>query len=120
MATGKIVMTMITRTELNPVILIPSSVFPRRRLSVTITIDSAKERVTLSMMFIRLKKTKVQAKPGRKNTNMKLNIALMMGKLSRKGKTNPKSSLIGDSQSIPFILLHQYLAWMIYDLTQCS
>jgi hypothetical protein len=106
---------MITRVELNQVILSPISLLIKRMLSVTTTIDSAKERVTLSMTFIFLKKTIVQAKPGRKNTNMKPSIALIMDKGSGEAKANPKSSLIGDSQSMPYSPLHQYLDWMKYD-----
>lgn len=122
---------MITRTELNPVSLIPNSQFVDKRLIVTTTMDSPKERATLSKTFICLKKTKVQAKPGKKNTNMKPSIALMIGKRSMMGKTNPRSSLIGDSQStlsvpphhylawtVYTIPLHQYLAWTVYDFNQ--
>lgn len=94
---------MIIRAELNPVILTPISLFRERRLSVTTAMDRAKERATLSTMVIRLKKTSVQAKPGKKKTNMNPRSALITGKRSRKGKTNPKRSLIGDSQSMPYI-----------------
>ena len=65
--------------------------------------DSPKERTTLSMKFIRLKKTSVQAKPGRKNIIMNPRNALIIGKRSREGKTNPNSSLTGDSQSTPYL-----------------
>jgi len=105
MVRGKIVTAMITMAELKPVILIPINLFKRRRLSVTTTMDRAKEKVTLSKTFICLKKIRVQANPGRKNTNIKPSIALMMGKRSRKGKTNSKSSLIGDNQSMPYLPL---------------
>ena len=111
---------MIVRTELSPVILSPPSLFAKRRLSVTTTIDNAKDRVTLSKTFICLKKTRVQAKPGRKNTTMKPSIALITGNRSRNGKTNPKSSLIGDSQSTLFIFPHQYSIWTLYDFAKCS
>ena len=83
----------------------PINLFMEKMLIVMTTIDSAKEKATLSMMFICLKKTRVQANPGRKNTNRKPSIALMMGKRSRKGKMNSKSSLIGDSQSMPYFPL---------------
>ena len=72
-------------------------------VSVTTAIDSPKERTTLSTTFIRLKKTNVQAKPGKKNTSMKPKAALMMGTLSRKGRAKAKILLIGDSQSTPYI-----------------
>lgn len=104
--------------ELNPVILIPASLFREKRLSVTIAMDVPKERAILSRTFICLKKTKVQVKPGRKNTRMNPSIALRMDKRSRMGKANPKSSLIGDSQSTLYPPLCQYLAWVVYDLTQ--
>jgi hypothetical protein len=97
-------------TELNPVILTPISLFTEKRLSVTITMDNPKERTTISMTFIRLKKTSVQVNPGKKNTNMNPSIALMMGKRSRMGKANPKSSLIGVSQSMLCLPLYQYLS----------
>jgi hypothetical protein len=66
------------------------------------------------MTFICLKKTSVQAKPGKKNTIMNPSIALMTGKRSRKGKAKPNSSLIGDNQSIPCLPVYQYLTRMIY------
>ena len=99
---------MIIRTELNPITLAPVSLVTKRRISVTTTIDSAKDRRILSKTFICLKKTRVQAKPGRKNTKMKPSIALMTGKRSRNGETDPKSYLIGDNQSTRFIPLYQY------------
>ena len=83
--------------------LIPISLFKERMLSVTIAIDSPKERAALSRAFIRLKKTSVQVKPGRKNTNMNPRIALMMGKGSRRERTNSKNSVARDSQSKPYI-----------------
>lgn len=101
---------MITRTELNLVILSPISLFREKRLSVTTTIDNAKERVALSITFIRLKKTIVQAKPGRKKTNMKPSIALIMDKGLRKANANPKNSVIGDSQCISYLPLYHYLS----------
>jgi hypothetical protein len=114
------VTTMIIRTELKPVILATLNPVTKRRLRVTTTIESAKERRSLSKTLICLKKIRVQAKPGRKNTNMKPSIALMAGTRSRKGKTNPNSSLIGDSQSTLFISLHQYSVRIAYDFTQYS
>jgi hypothetical protein len=105
MATGKIVTTIITRAELNPVILIPNTRLAKKTLSVTTAMDNTNERATLAMTFICLKKTSVQAKPGRKNTNMNPKIALTMGKRSRRGKTNLTSSLIGFSQSTPYLPL---------------
>jgi len=106
---------MITRVELNQVILSPISLLMKRKLSVTATIDRAKEKVTLSMTLVFLKKTIVQTKPGRKNTNMKPSIALIMDKGPREAKANPKSSLSGDNQSMPYLPLHQFLDWMKYD-----
>lgn len=104
-------MTTITRAELNPVILRPSSLLTKRRLSVTTTIDSAKERVALSITFIRRKKTKVQVKPGRKKTNMKPSIALTMDKGPGEAKANPKSSVIGDRQSTPYLPSLSLFSW---------
>jgi len=103
MATGKIVTTTITRAELNPVILTPITIFAKRILRVTIAIDRPKERTTLSITFICRKKTKVQAKPGRKNTNRNPSIALRMSTCSRIGKANSKIPLIGDSQSVSYL-----------------
>jgi len=109
-----------TKTELNPPILIPNSQSARRRLSVTTTIDNTTEKVILSMTLIRRKKMRVQAKPGRKNRKTDTIIALIMGKLSRKGKTDPTSPMIGDNQSMPCFPLPHYLAWVVYDFTQYS
>jgi len=100
---------MITKAALNQVILRPISLLMKRRLSVTTTIDNAKERVTLSMTLIFLKKTIVQAKPGRKKTSIKPSIALIMDNGPGEAKANPKSSLIGDSQSIPYLSLYHYI-----------
>ena len=97
------VTAIITRTELNPVILIPISIFRRKILSVTTAMDSPKERAILSMIFICLKKTKVQTKPGTKNTNMNPTTALIVEKGSRGRRANLNSSLIGDGQSTPYI-----------------
>ena len=97
------VITMIIRTELNPVILTPISLFKENMLSVTTAIDSPKERASLSMILICLKKTSVQAKPGKKKTNINPRSALMKDRRSRKGITNSKSSLIEVSQSMPYI-----------------
>ncbi len=94
---------MITRTELNPVILTPTILSRKRRLSVTTAMDSPKERATLSMIFIRLKKMSVQVKPGKKNTNINPRSALTTGSRSKKGKTNSNSSLRGDSQPTLYI-----------------
>ena len=80
--------TIIIRMELNPVILILSSTFRVRILSVTRAMDKPKESAILSMILTRLKKTSVQAKPGAKKTNINPRIALTMGMRSRKGKTN--------------------------------
>jgi len=88
------VTTIIMRIELNPVILIPTSRFKEIRLSVTIAIDSPKERAILSMIFICLKKTSVQVKPGRKKTSMNPRSALMIDRRSRRGKANSNSCLI--------------------------
>ena len=93
------------RTELNPVIQIPISLFRKRRLIVTTAMDSPKERMILSMTLTCLKKTSVQAKPGTKKTNMNPRSALRMGSRSRKGKANSNSSL---SQSTPYIPVHKY------------
>ena len=67
------------------------SLFKTRMLSVTTAIDKPKERAILSRTFTCLKKTRVQAKPGIKNTKMKPRIPLMTGKDS----TKEKNSLIG-------------------------
>ncbi len=103
---------MITRAELNPLITI--SRLTTNRLSVTTAMDSPKERTTLSSTVTCLKKTRVQTKPGKKNTTRNPSIALMTGKRSRKGKAKPNSSLIGDNQSTPYLPLYQYLSRMIY------
>ena len=99
---------MIIRTELRPVILMPSNTFKARMLSVTIAIDKPKERAPLSMTFISLKKTSVHAKPGRKKTSIKPRIALMAGNFSRKGKINSNICLMGDNQSITYIPSPKY------------
>jgi len=98
-------MVRIISTELNPVILTPNNTFRTRILSVTTAMDRPRERAILSITFIclPLKNTSVQAKPGRKKTNVIPSIALRMGKRSSKGKTSPVNSLSGDSQSTPCI-----------------
>ena len=95
------VITIIMRRELNPVTLIPSSTFRTIMLSETKAIDRPKERTILSMIFTRLKKTSVQAKPGRKKTSINPRIARMVGKRSRKGMANSSICLI--APSIPYI-----------------
>jgi len=104
------VMTIIARTALNPIILMPVNLLRARVLSVTVAIDKPKERASLSIIFIclPLKNTSVQAKPGRKNTSMKPRITLMAGKLSRNGMADPMMSLIADSQSTPYGSPSQY------------
>ena len=97
------VITMIIKAELSPVTLIPNRIFREKRLSATIAMDNPKERATRSITFICLKKTSVQAKPGRKNTSINPSIALKMGKCPRKGRADPKNSLISNSQSTPYI-----------------
>jgi hypothetical protein len=97
------VTTIIIRRELRPVTLTPSSKFRARMLSVTTAMDKARERTILSMRFICLKKTSVQAKPGRKKTRINPRNALMMGKRSRKGRANSNICLIGDNQSISYL-----------------
>jgi len=97
------VTAIIIKTALNPVILSPISMFREMIARVMTAIDNPKERAILSMTFICLKKTSVQAKPGRKNTNINPSIPLMMGNRSRKGRASSKNSLIGDSQSMPYI-----------------
>ena len=99
-------MTIIVRTALVPVILIPISLFRAKILSVTVAIDRPKERASLSIMFIclLLKNTIVQAKPGRKNTSMKPKVALMAGTLSRKGRAEPMISLNPDRKPITYSL----------------
>lgn len=87
-----------------------------RILSVTTTMDSARERVTLSMISSSLKKTSVQVKPGKKKTSISPSIALMMGTCSKNGKIKPKKALIGDSQSIPCVPLYRYCTQVVYDL----
>ncbi len=100
MATGTTVIKIIIRTELSPVILIPTTWFRETRLSVTTAIDSPKERATLSIIFSCLKKTSVQVKPGRKKTSIIPRSALMIGKRSRRGKANSNSSLIESSRTL--------------------
>jgi len=90
--------------ELNPVILIPSSTFKARILSVTRAMDKPKERTILSITLTRLKKISVQAKPGRKKTSINPRIALMKGKRSRKGRINSNICFTGDNQSIAYII----------------
>ncbi len=93
---------MIIRTELNPVIITPA-LFKERMLRVTTAMDSPKERAILSMIFICLKKTSVQAKPGRKKTSTNPRSALMKDKRSRNGRANSENSLIGVNQSMSYI-----------------
>lgn len=81
-------------------------------LSVTAAIDRPKERAILSMMLARLKKTSVQAKPGKKNTSMNPRIALRVGRRSRKGKVNSNSWLKSIS---PYLIEHLGLRWTGYD-----
>ena len=100
------VTTTITRRELTPVMLTASSTLRARRLSVTTAMDRPKERAILSITFICLKKTSVQAKPGRKKTRTNPRIALITGKRSKKGNTNSNICLIGDNQSMIYILLN--------------
>jgi len=64
-------------------------------LRVTMAIDRAIERATLSSTFIPLKKTSVQAKPGRKNTMIIPNNALKTGTASNIEKS-------GYNQSKPY------------------
>jgi len=61
--------------------------------------ERPKERAVLSRAFIclPLKNTSVQAKPGRKNINIKPSIALMMDRLSRTGSRKPAISLSTES-----------------------
>jgi len=101
-----------TRTALNPVMLIPTSLFKTRILRVTMAMERPKERAVLSTAFIclPLKNTSVQAKPGRKNINIKPSIALMIERLSRTGSRKPAISLSTDNSqstaySSPVLLL---------------
>jgi len=105
------VITIIISRELRPVILTPINTFRTRMLSVTNAMDRPKERAILSMIFTCLKKTSVQAKPGRKKTSIKPRIALMAGNFSRKGKINSNICLIGDNQSIPYTLSTLIFNW---------
>ena len=93
------VITRIIRTALNPVMLIPISLFKTRMLRVTMAMERPKERPALSRGFIclPLKNTSVQAKPGRKNIRIKPSIALMMDRLSRTGSKKPAISLSADN-----------------------
>ena len=97
------VSTIITRTELSPVVPIPISLFRASKLSVTTAIDNPMERTTLSMICSRLKKTSVQAKPGRKKTSIKPRTALKPGRRSRNGKRKSINSLIGSSRILLII-----------------
>jgi hypothetical protein len=98
MAIGIIVTVITIKIELDPLILIPASIFRERRLSITTAMDSPTERTTLSLTFIRLKKTSVQAKPGKKNINIKAKSALTMDKPSRVEEVDSSIPL---SQSTP-------------------
>lgn len=111
-ATGTTVTRMISKAALNPLIAI--SRLTTSRLSVTTTIDSPKERTTLSSTPSCPKKTRVQAKPGKKKTTANPSIALMTGRRSRKGKAKPNNSLIGDNQSTPCLPFNQHSGRMIY------
>jgi len=94
MPTGIRVINTIIKTELTAVILIPISLFKAKMLRVTRAIDKPKDRAILSKTFICLKKTSVQAKPGRKNTKTRPRIPLMPGKDSSMEEINPKASVI--------------------------
>ena len=93
----------IIRRELKPVILIPSSIFSARMLRVTTAMDRPKERAILSMRFIFLKKTRVQAKPGRKKTSVNPRSALMMGTCSKKGRVKANNCRIESNKSISYL-----------------
>jgi hypothetical protein len=93
----------IIRREFKPVMLIPSSTFKARILSVTTAMDKPKEGAILSMRFICLKKTSVQAKPGKNKTMIHPRSALMTGKRSTKGKANSNIALIGENQSMSYL-----------------
>ena len=83
----------ITSKELRPVIVIPNTICKARRLRATMAIDSPTESPTLSSIFIPLKKTSVQAKPGRKNTMIIPRSALNPGttsKIEKSGDNQPK------------------------------
>ena len=85
--------TMIIRMELSPVILSPLSRLTKKMLSVTKTIDRAKDKAILSRTLSGLKKIRLQIKPGRTKTSTIPNIALIDSNCSRNEKTNPKYSL---------------------------
>ena len=81
------------RRELVPFILSPNRTCRTIMLSVTAAMDMPKERAILSMILSRVKKTKVQAKPGTKNTSINPKIALMIGRRSAQGITELSKSM---------------------------
>jgi len=105
------VINIIISTELTPVILTPISLFKTKMLRVTRAIDKPTDRAILSAIFICLKKTSVQAKPGRKNIKMIPRIPLMPGKDSSMEEINPKTSVIGISNPrlIPLYYTYAYI-----------
>ena len=98
---------MIINTELTPVILTPSNRCAARILRVTMAMDNPMDTAMRSKTFNRLKKTSVQANPGRKNISMNPITALTVGTRSRKGRINPniwlKSTFYAPSQSVCII-----------------
>jgi hypothetical protein len=94
------VTTIIVSSELKPVILIPNNTLRDKILSVTSAIDKPNDKAILSTIPTRLKKTSVQANPGKKNTRMNPIVALRKDISSRKVRINCKICLITDSTSI--------------------
>ena len=103
---------MIIRTELIPVILSPKRL-TKNTLSVTKTMERAKDRAILSRTLSCLKKKRLQANPGRKKTNTKPSITLMANKCSRNDKTNPKNSLTDDIKSALLNTFYHYPHWEV-------
>ena len=100
MTTGTIVRTRIITSALLPVMRIPSSMLVAIIPSVTRAIDRPMARAIRSMMVSCLKKTNVQAKPGKKKTSITPSIALTADRLSISGIT--KSSICSISGAYAF------------------
>ncbi len=80
-------------SEVEPVIFMPKRTCNTRTPSVTMAIDSPIERTILSMTLTLLKKTNVQAKPGRKKTTTNPIIPRSTGNCWAKGTAKSRSSL---------------------------
>jgi len=94
------VTAIIVKSELKPVILIPSKIFRENILSVTSAIDRPNDKAILSIISTFLKKTIVQAKPGKKNTKMNPIVALREDTSSRKVTRNRSICLTTEKKSV--------------------